>query len=242
MIFLFNSLLSESLRKRVFSMDNNGGSGLKVENWNGHEIRFVYNNGEWWAVAKDVAEALGYRGSNDMTKRMDKTEISSFDWKKKQTEDYAGCFKDYKYKAKVPVLSEFGIYEAILNSRKPEAKEFKKWVKQLLKNLREKSGLEGFQVFLMMDKEHQKQMMAKVNELPEADKKDFIKANTIANKTVSDLYGFEKMIKKTDMTPEMLKDRQPILEDTVKLMRMKNEYDLDISVSKSVKNKWLKNN
>ena len=40
-------------------MDNNGGSGLKVENWNGHEIRFVYKNGEWWAVAKDVAEALG---------------------------------------------------------------------------------------------------------------------------------------------------------------------------------------
>lgn len=56
---------------------------VKIEKWLDHEIRFVFKNGEWWAVAKDVAEALGYRGSNDMTKRMDKTEISSFDWKKK---------------------------------------------------------------------------------------------------------------------------------------------------------------
>lgn len=211
-------------------MDNNGGSGLKVENWNGHEIRFVYKNGEWWAVASDISKALGYRDAYNLTRILEDEE--------KDTHNVStpGGIQ------KLAIISELGIYEAILNSRKDEAKEFKKWVKQLLKNLREKSGLEGFQVFLMMDKEHQKQMMAKVDELPEADKKDFIKANTIANKTVSDLYGFPKMIKKTDMTPEMLKDRQPILEATVKLMQIKDEYDLDISVSESVKNKWLKNN
>jgi len=33
---------------------------LKIEEWNGHEIRFVWHDGEWWAVAKDVAKALGY--------------------------------------------------------------------------------------------------------------------------------------------------------------------------------------
>lgn len=140
------------------------------------------------------------------------------------------------------VISEAGIYEAIFGSKRDEAKEFKRWIKQVIKQLRQQSGLEGFQVFRMLDKEHQKQMMAKVNEIPDVDKKHFIKANTIANKTVSDLYGFPKMIKKTDMTPEMLKDRQPILEATVKLMQIKDEYDLDISVSESVKNKWLKNN
>lgn len=212
-------------------MDNNGGSGLKVENWNGHEIRFVYKNGEWWAVAKDVAVALGYDHTPSMVRRLDEDERNTV----RLTHSKRG-------NPNTTVISEAGIYEAIFGSKRDEAKEFKRWIKQVIKQLRQQSGLEGFQVFRMLDKEHQKQMMAKVNEIPDVDKKHFIKANTIANKTVSDLYGFPKMIKKTDMTPEMLKDRQPILEATVKLMQIKDEYDLDISVSESVKNKWLKNN
>ena len=34
---------------------------MKIENWNGHTIRFVKKDGEWWAVATDIAEALGHR-------------------------------------------------------------------------------------------------------------------------------------------------------------------------------------
>lgn len=34
---------------------------MKTEIWNGHIIRFVDINDEWWAVAKDVAEALGLK-------------------------------------------------------------------------------------------------------------------------------------------------------------------------------------
>lgn len=33
---------------------------IKIKNWNSHNIRFVWYNGEWWAIARDVAEALGY--------------------------------------------------------------------------------------------------------------------------------------------------------------------------------------
>lgn len=32
---------------------------MKVENWNGYEIRFVKVNSEWWAIASDIANALG---------------------------------------------------------------------------------------------------------------------------------------------------------------------------------------
>jgi hypothetical protein len=39
---------------------------MKVENWNGHAIRFVERSGEWWAVAKDVAAALGYGDSDHL--------------------------------------------------------------------------------------------------------------------------------------------------------------------------------
>lgn len=34
---------------------------MKSEIWNGHIIRFVEIDNEWWAVAKDVAEALGLK-------------------------------------------------------------------------------------------------------------------------------------------------------------------------------------
>ena len=32
---------------------------MKTEIWNGYPIRFVEKDGEWWAVAKDVTDALG---------------------------------------------------------------------------------------------------------------------------------------------------------------------------------------
>ena len=34
---------------------------MRIENWSGHDIRFVEHNGEWWAVLKDICDALGLR-------------------------------------------------------------------------------------------------------------------------------------------------------------------------------------
>lgn len=31
---------------------------MKVEIWTGHKIRFVEKDGKWWAVLKDVCDAL----------------------------------------------------------------------------------------------------------------------------------------------------------------------------------------
>ena len=42
------------------------------------------------------------------------------------------------------------------------------------------------------------------------------------------------MVKKATMTPEMLKDREPILADTVELMAVKDKYGLDVSVSDTI--------
>jgi hypothetical protein len=60
---------------------------------------------------------------------------------------------------------------------------------------------------------------------------DYIKANTIANKCVSTRYGYEKMLKKGDMPPDMLAERQRVLDDTVSLMTLKERYNMNISVS-----------
>ena len=46
------------------------------------------------------------------------------------------------------------------------------------------------------------------------------------------------MIKKADMTPEMLETREPILKDTVELMAVKDKYELDIPVSDHIYKKY----
>lgn len=196
---------------------------MKTELWNGHPIRFVEIDGEWWAVAADVAKALNFRDAYNATLKM-KTK-------------YRGT-----YKVSTPsgdqemiILNEKGLYRLIMRSNKKEAEEFQDWVYEMLKELRQSSGLEGFQVFQMLDKEHQKEMMGKLHKsLENPVRVDFIKANTIANKAVSTKYGFAKMVKKSSMTPEMLVDRQELLQDTVELMGVKEKYHLDISVSDEV--------
>jgi len=68
--------------------------------------------------------------------------------------------------------------------------------------------------------------------------KDYCKANTIANKCVSSIFGYPKMVKKDEMTPEMLEAREPVLKDTVELMAVQDKYDLKISVSENIYKKY----
>ncbi len=198
---------------------------MKIENWNGHQIRFIEIKGEWFAVLKDVCDALGLltwkvnqRLEDDLLKRG------------VTVEDTSGRMQE------MILIDEFGIYDTIFRSNKPEAKDFKRWVYGMLKDLRESTGLKGFEVFRMLDKEHQKEMMRELQSgLRHPVRVDFIKANTIANKAISNKHGLPKMVKKDEMTPEMLKEREPILEDTVDLMKAKERFELnDLSVSKKI--------
>jgi prophage antirepressor-like protein len=196
---------------------------IKTELWNEHEIRFIWHKEEWWAVASDIAKALDYRDSHNMTRIL---EAGEKDTHKVST---LGGIQE------MTVISEIGIYEAIFSSNKSEAKEFKQWVYEMLKELRQATGLEGFQIFRMLDKEHQREAMKKLQEgLKHPAKVDFIKANTIANKATSTLFGYPKMIKKDDMTPDMLIKRQPVLDDTIELMTATDKFNLDCSVSEKI--------
>ena len=198
-------------------------TAMKTENWNGHEIRFVEVNGEWWAVLKDIADALGLN-AKFIKQRLGDEVVSN-----NPIPDTMGRMHD------MLIVNEFGIYDAIFSSKKKEAKEFKHWVYEALKKLRESSGLAGFQIFRMLDKEHQKEMMRNLsNGLEKPVRVDFIKANTIANKAVSNKHGLPKMIKKGDMTPQMLAEREPILEDTVELMKAKERFSLNVSISDQI--------
>lgn len=199
---------------------------MKTEIWNGYPIRFVEKDGEWWAVLKDVCDALGLK-TYDVSRRIKVMVLTH------NLETAGG-------KQQMLIVNEFGIYDTVFQSRKSEAKEFRYWVYEMLKQLRQATGLEGFQIFRMLDKEHQKEAMRHLQQsLRNPVRVDFIKANTIANKVISNRYGYPKMVKKADMTPQMLVEREPILEDTVELMEVNDKYDLGISVSEQIYKKCV---
>ena len=89
--------------------------------------------------------------------------------------------------------------------------------------------------FRKADKQIQKNAMQFLHDnLQMPTEADYRKANTIANKCVSNMYGYPKMIKKGDMSPEMLEQREPVLNEIVELMAVKDKYQLDVPVSKSI--------
>lgn len=80
------------------------------------EVRVVMRDGEPWFVAKDVADILGYSEASAMTRHMDEDE------KGLSTGQTPGGNQG------MITISESGLYVAIFNSRRPEAKVFRKWV------------------------------------------------------------------------------------------------------------------
>lgn len=195
---------------------------MKVENWNGHPIRFVHVNGAWMAVLKDICDAL---------------ELKTFKVSQQLPKDilFRYTLSTSGGPQEMLLVNEIGIYKTVFRSHKPEAENFQNWVYNMLCELRKSIGLEGFEIFRMLDKEHQKEAMKRLQDgLRQPRKVDYIKANTIADKAVSSRYGHPKMVKKSDMSPEMLAEREAILDDTVQLMALNDKYGMGISVSQTI--------
>lgn len=206
---------------------------MKTEIWNGHKIRFVEIGGEWWAIGADIADALGYKNkSRDINRHVDMED----------RQNYRNGTSEINNRG-VTVINEVGIYALIFGSELPEAKEFKRWVGNILKALRKAAGLEGFEIFRMLDKEHQREAMKQLREGLSGKRPvtqvDYIKANAIANKAISSRYGYPKMLKKGEMSPAMLAERQAVLDDTVRLMEVNEKYGLGLSVSEQIYGAYL---
>jgi len=209
---------------------------VRTENWLGHKIRFVEKSpGEWWAVAADVTKALGIRNTAQAINGNHSSNGKGLPNSQKGVckLDTPGGVQD------VLIVNEPGIYRLIFRSKKRDAEAFQDWVFNIIKALRQSTGLEGFQVFRMLDKDHQRSAMANLcRTITSPVQVDFIKANTIANKAVSTKHGHSKMVKKNQMTPEMLVDRQPILDETVELMGVVSKFDLPIKVSETIYDRY----
>jgi prophage antirepressor-like protein len=85
------------------------------------EVRTIDRDGQVWFVADDIAKALGYRESRDMTRVLDEDEAAPHTMRiRSENGTLQTC--------EVTILSESGLYHALLKSRKPEAQAFRKWV------------------------------------------------------------------------------------------------------------------
>jgi prophage antirepressor-like protein len=203
---------------------------IKTESWNGHSIRFIeVRPGDWQAIGPDVTKALDYLRSNDAIKRHCR-------YTSKQRIPHP---QNPDKMITVNVIPEKDIYRLAFRSEQADAIAFQDWICDMLQGLRQASGLEAFQVFRMLDKEHQKEAMRRLQaNIRNPARIDFVSANTIANKAISTRYGFPKMLKKDQMTPEMLISREPVLDDTVTLMSARDGFGLDISVSNLIYGKY----
>lgn len=79
-------------------------------------IRVLDVDGEPWFVAKEIAEVLGYSEASAMTRSLDDDEKGLQD------------LQTPGGRQKVAIISESGLYSAILRSERSEAKRFKRWV------------------------------------------------------------------------------------------------------------------
>ena len=75
----------------------------------------VVNDDIWW-VAKDVCDILDYSNSRMAVKKLDNDEkgVSAIDTPGGKQE--------------MVVINEFGLYNLVLSSNKPEARKFKRWI------------------------------------------------------------------------------------------------------------------
>lgn len=116
---------------------------IRIEKWQGRQIRFVDVNGEYWAILKDLCDALGLKTFN-VKSRLDGTMCKNV-----SVEVDENTFR------KTVVVNELGIYQILFTSRRPEAEQLKRWTGTVLQRLRKHVGLQSYEIMRMTEKEVQ---------------------------------------------------------------------------------------
>ena len=129
---------------------------MKTENWNGFNIRFTEVNGEWYAIMKDICDALGLR-TDGITQRLDPDMLLKVNVEFEPSSNGVRS-RGNAANRQMLVINEEGIYEALYASRKLEARKFRRWSASVMRRLRKTVGLEQYEVLNMTDPEVQNQI------------------------------------------------------------------------------------
>lgn len=139
---------------------------MRIENWQGYEIRFVKVRDEWYAILKDICDALGLR-TDKVASRLNPECIERVPVQGNRNRP-SRYKENYDHPSRGIVnsnntfwmlaIDEIGIYEALFASRKLEARKFRQWSASVLKKLRTKVGLEQYEVMKMTDQSIQEEI------------------------------------------------------------------------------------
>ena len=130
---------------------------MKIENWCGHNIRFIEQDGEWWAILKDICDALKLR-TDKVSSRLDpdmmlRVKVDVSDHPSKGVR-----LKGQNKTRQMLAVNEIGIYEALFASRRLEARKFRRWSAEVMKKLRTNVGLKGYEVMKMTEPDIQEKI------------------------------------------------------------------------------------
>lgn len=153
---------------------------MRTETWYGHEVRFVEINGEWYAILKDICDALKLRTDKiasrlypEMLERVlveapnvsnNPLKVVEYEHKSVKSISHGEIGKDIGRKPGewkthwMLAVNEAGIYQALFASRKLEARKFQLWTFDILKKLRKNVGLQGYEVMHMTEPDIQEQI------------------------------------------------------------------------------------
>lgn len=130
---------------------------MRIEEWCGYKIRFVEYKGEWWAVLKDICDALDLR-TDKVAERLDPNMLERV---LVETSDHLSKGDRSRGDNKTRwmlVVNEIGIYEALFASRKLEARKFRVWSASVMQRLRSFVGLQGYEALKLTNEDVQEQI------------------------------------------------------------------------------------
>lgn len=181
------------------------------------KVRVVIQDNEPWFVAKDVCEVLGLNDTAKAVLRLDDDEKGT------NSIPTPGGVQ------KLTTINEFGLYSMILTSRRPEAKDFKRWVthevipsirktgsyskpltttETLLKMLEQQVEVERKQLALEAKQIEQQEAIENISQIVSLDTKGWKdKTNSILNKIAISRGGGDQFQKVRNESYELLESR-----------------------------------
>ncbi len=154
-----------------------------------NEIRTIRDeNGNIWFIAKDIADVLDYSDTYSMTR----SHIDDEDIKKIKTAEITGLTKYGNND--ISIINESGLYSAIIGSKKPEAKQFKRWItSEVLPSIRKTGNYSISQNFQLPKLTNETQQITELDNYFVATEKLI---SNLQNMNPTTLYRLEKFYRK----------------------------------------------
>lgn len=144
---------------------------IKTQNWCGYDIRFVEYCGTWYAVLKDICDALDLH-TFKIAQRINASDLRRLPIPSSNIPNGYNRLQGENITRSMLVINEHGVYQALFRSRRLEARQFTDWVCDMLKNMRGAMGLQPYEVMSMTEPEIQRNIDEQLGEAfydPETD-------------------------------------------------------------------------